>query len=74
MYGSVHHMPHYVSARKPGAPTRWGHLFAYHTVDERAEPSKWAPAVPPHWAERCLEQELLSAQALDVLRGDVAPL
>ena len=73
VWRSVHHMPHFVSTRKPGAPTRWGHLFAYHTVDERAVPSEWAPPVPPHWARRCLEQGVLSARALDVLRGDVPP-
>ena len=70
----VHHMPHYVATRKPGAPTRWGLLFAYHSVDERAPPSRWAAPVPPHWVERHVAAHgPLSEAAEAVLGGDTQP-
>ena len=42
-----HHMPHWVGARAPGAPTRWAALFAYRTPDpELHGGQKWGTAAP----------------------------
>ncbi len=70
MISFVHHMPHHVRHRPPGAPTRWGLLMAYRTPDPAASPAKWTRGVPAHWVERTAAKGLLSAAARRVFEAD----
>ena len=63
-----HHMPHWVGARAPGAPTRWAALFAYRTPDPGLHPDarqKWGTAAPKQWLRRV---------EAAVARGEYPPL
>ena len=62
-----HHMPHWVGARAPGAPTRWAALFAYRTPDPELHNGgqKWGTAAPKQWLRRV---------EAAVARGDYPPL
>ncbi len=71
MVSFVHHMPHHVGYRAPGAPTRWGLLMAYRTPDPEASPAKWSEGVPRHWVERFEAAGMLSSEARQVFEGDV---
>ena len=70
MVSFVHHMPHHVQRRPPGAPTRWGLLMAYRTPDPQASPAKWTNGVPAHWVERTAAAGKLSDAELRVFEAD----
>ena len=70
MVSFVHHMPHYVSRRKPGSKMRWGLLMAFRTPDPDAVPAKWANGVLPHWADRQEAEGKLSVGARPVFGAD----
>ena len=70
MVSFVHHMPHQVGRRHPGAETRWTLLMAYRTPDPQATPARWTNAVPQHWVERQNEAGKLSSEARRVFAAD----
>lgn len=71
MVSFVHHMPHHVQRRPPGAPTRWGLLMAYRTPDPQASPAKWTNGVPLHWVERISAADKLSDAERRVFEADI---
>ena len=70
MISFVHHMPHHVQRRPPGAPTRWGLLMAYRTPDPDAAPAKWTGGIPTHWVERTAAAGKLSDKERRVFEAD----
>ena len=70
MVSFVHHMPHHVQRRPPGAPTRWGLLMAYRTPDPDAAPAKWTGGIPTHWVERTAAAGELSDEERRVFEAD----
>ena len=70
MVSFVHHMPHHVQRRPPGAPTRWGLLMAYRTPDSQASPAKWTHGIPTHWVERTAAAGKLSDAERRVFEAD----
>ena len=70
MVSFVHHMPHHVQRRPPGAPTRWGLLMAYRTPDPDAAPAKWTGGIPTHWVERTAAAGKLSNEERCVFEAD----
>ena len=70
MVSFVHHMPHHVQRRPPGAPTRWGLLMAYRTPDPAASPAKWTGGIPTHWVERTAAAGKLSDAERRVFEAD----
>lgn len=70
MVSFVHHMPHYVGYRQPGAGVRLGLLMAYRTPDPQAEPERWSAGVPAEWADRMHATGRFSDRALRILRTD----
>jgi hypothetical protein len=69
-----HHMPHSVTPRKPGAPTRWAQLLTYRTIDESEPvPAGYGQATSDtswEWSQLASRRGLIDAEAATMLGWD----